>query len=211
MNQKLFDDSNTLDKSKLTSKDIMSMQKENNYNIIVALRRKLENNKAVFFRGNTPSLKNNKQIIHLNTKMCVCHKDINKPMYKDHDGLWKCAVTGKPTQRYVRASLASSKQVQEYEEDMKPFFLQKKIIWDKFKPDYYPINLGLYFVRNSNRTFDYINAAQIIMDQMQKYNYIKEDNIIYVKPFFLGYHVDPKNPCCIMTEMDDELFKLIKK
>lgn len=53
-----------------------------------------------------------------------------------------------------------------------------------------PYKIELYFIRDSKRKFDYINAAQIIFDLMQHYGYIEDDDSTNVIPIFKGFEVD---------------------
>lgn len=53
-----------------------------------------------------------------------------------------------------------------------------------------PYKIELYFIRDSKRKFDYINAAQIIFDLMQEYGYIEDDDSTNVIPVFKGFEVD---------------------
>ena len=57
-----------------------------------------------------------------------------------------------------------------------------------------PYKIGFYFIRDSKRKFDYINAAQLPLDLMQDYNWIDDDDVNNVIPVFLGYEVDKENP-----------------
>nr|DAR84485.1 MAG TPA: crossover junction endodeoxyribonuclease [Caudoviricetes sp.] len=56
-----------------------------------------------------------------------------------------------------------------------------------------PYKIELYFIRDSKRKFDYINAAQIIFDLMQHYGYIEDDDSQNIIPVFKGYKVDKLN------------------
>ena len=56
-----------------------------------------------------------------------------------------------------------------------------------------PYKIELYFIRDSRRKFDYINAAQIIFDLMQEYGYIEDDDSTNVIPVFKGFEVDKMN------------------
>ena len=60
------------------------------------------------------------------------------------------------------------------------------MIKDKEKP----YKIELFFIRDSRRRFDYINAAQIIFDLMQEYGYIEDDNSTNIIPVFSGFEVD---------------------
>ena len=53
-----------------------------------------------------------------------------------------------------------------------------------------PYKIELYFIRDSKRRFDYINAAQIIFDLMQEYSYIEDDDSTNIIPVFKGFEVD---------------------
>lgn len=56
-----------------------------------------------------------------------------------------------------------------------------------------PYHVGLYFIRDSKRRFDYINACQIVADLMVDYGWIEDDNADLFVPVFLGYEVDKIN------------------
>ena len=56
-----------------------------------------------------------------------------------------------------------------------------------------PYKVELYFIRDSKRKFDYINAAQIVFDLMQEYGYIEDDDSTNVIPVFKGFEVDKLN------------------
>ena len=56
-----------------------------------------------------------------------------------------------------------------------------------------PYKLHFYFIRDSKRKFDYINAAQLPCDLMTKYGWIDDDNCDEIVPVFDGYEVDKKN------------------
>ena len=53
-----------------------------------------------------------------------------------------------------------------------------------------PYKIELYFIRDSKRKVDYINAAQIIFDLMQEYEYIEDDDSTNIIPIFKGFEVD---------------------
>ena len=53
-----------------------------------------------------------------------------------------------------------------------------------------PYRIELYFIRDTKRRFDYINAAQIIFDLMQEYGYIEDDDSTNIIPVFKGFEVD---------------------
>ncbi len=87
--------------------------------------------------------------------------------------------------------LINSKTVQKYLKESKADWLVNKneflkMIKDKEKP----YKIELYFIRDSKRRFDYINAAQIIFDLMQEYGYIEDDDSTNIIPVFKGFKVD---------------------
>ena len=117
----------------------------------------------IFIAGNTPSSKNSKRIITITNKK-----------------------TGKETTRLINSEV-TEKYIKSSKVDWlvnKNEFL--KMIKDKEKP----YKIELYFIRDSKRRFDYINAAQIIFDLMQEYGYIEDDDSTNVIPIFKGFEVD---------------------
>lgn len=67
--------------------------------------------------------------------------------------------------------------------------LFKNMIKNRVKP----YKIGFYFIRDTARKFDYINAAQLPCDLMVKAGMIEDDNCNEIIPIFLGYEVDKKN------------------
>ena len=117
----------------------------------------------IFIKGNTPSSKNSKRIITITNKK-----------------------TGKKTTRLI-----NSEVTEKYIKNSKADWILnknnfKKMIKDKEKP----YKIELFFIRDSRRRFDYINAAQIIFDLMQEYGYIEDDNSTNIIPVFSGFEVD---------------------
>lgn len=117
----------------------------------------------IFIKGNTPSSKNSKRIITITSKN-----------------------TGKKTTRLINSEV-TEKYIRNSKADWilnKNNF--KKMIKDKEKP----YKIELYFIRDSKRRFDYINAAQIVFDLMQSYGYIDNDDSQNIIPVFKGFEVD---------------------
>lgn len=90
-----------------------------------------------------------------------------------------------------KTMLLNSKTVQKYIKESKVDWIKNKteflkMIKDKEKP----YKIELYFIRDSKRRFDYINAAQIIFDLMQEYGYIEDDDSQNIIPVFKGFEVD---------------------
>ena len=87
--------------------------------------------------------------------------------------------------------LINSKTVQKYIKESKTDWLVNKNEFLKMlKGKEQPYKVELFFIRDSKRKFDYINAAQIIFDLMQEYGYIEDDDSTNVIPIFKGYKVD---------------------
>ena len=87
--------------------------------------------------------------------------------------------------------LINSKTVQKYIKESKVDWLVNKNEFLKMlKGKEKPYKIELYFIRDTKRRFDYINAAQIIFDLMQEYGYIEDDDSTNVIPVFKGFEVD---------------------
>ena len=117
----------------------------------------------IFIKGNTPSSKNSKRIIAITSKK-----------------------TGKKTTRLINSEV-TEKYIKNSKADWvlnKTKFL--KMLENKEKP----YKIELFFIRDSRRRFDYINAAQIVFDLMQEYEYIEDDDSTNVTPVFKGFEVD---------------------
>ena len=90
-----------------------------------------------------------------------------------------------------KTMLLNSKTVQNY-------IKKSKVDWIKNKTEFLkmlenkekPYRVELYFIRDTRKRFDYINAAQIIFDLMQEYEYIEDDDSTNVTPVFKGFEVD---------------------
>ena len=66
-----------------------------------------------------------------------------------------------------------------------------------------PYEISLFFIRNSKRKFDWINAAQIICDLLTAHGVIQDDNMDYLIPMPIQvagswYTVDIERPGCII-------------
>jgi hypothetical protein len=139
---------------------------------------------SCFIPGNVPSLKNSR----------ICTK--------------KGSFPSKTVTKYLRnigvAKYSSSKQiVVNYK--TKPNLFEKAVvpmkeIFVRMEP---PYKIGLFFIRNSKRKFDWINAAQIICDLLTAHGVIHDDNMDYLVPTPVQvagswYTVDRERPGCIV-------------
>ena len=87
--------------------------------------------------------------------------------------------------------LINSKTVQKYLKESKADWLVSENEFLKMlEGNEKPYKIELFFIRDSRRRFDYINAAQIVFDLMQHYGYIEDDDSTNVIPIFKGYKVD---------------------
>ena len=87
--------------------------------------------------------------------------------------------------------LINSKTVQKYLKESKAdWLINKNEFLKMLKGKEKPYKVELFFIRDSKRRFDYINAAQIIFDLMQEYGYIEDDDSTNVIPVFKGFEVD---------------------
>ena len=117
----------------------------------------------IFIAGNTPSSKNSKRIITIT----------NKKNGKKTTRL----INSEVTEKYIKISKVD-------------WLVNKNEFLKMLKGKEKPYKIELYFIRDSRRRFDYINAAQIIFDLMQEYGYIEDDDSTNVIPIFKGFEVD---------------------
>lgn len=117
----------------------------------------------IFISGNTPSSKNSKRIITITNKK-----------------------TGKKTTRLINSEV-TEKYIKNSKAD---WILNKKKFLKMLVGKEKPYKVELFFIRDSKRRFDYINAAQIIFDLMQEYGYIEDDDSTNIIPIFKGFEVD---------------------
>ena len=87
--------------------------------------------------------------------------------------------------------LINSKTVQKYLKESKAdWLINKNKFLKMLKGKEKPYRVELYFIRDTRKRFDYINAAQIVFDLMQNYGYIEDDDSQNIIPVFKGYKVD---------------------
>ena len=117
----------------------------------------------IFISGNTPSSKNSKRIITITSKKT--EKKTTR------------LINSEVTEKYIKNSKAD-------------WILNKRNFIKMLVGKEKPYKVELFFIRDSKRRFDYINAAQIIFDLMQEYGYIEDDDSTNVIPIFKGFEVD---------------------
>lgn len=97
--------------------------------------------------------------------------------------------------------LIKSKTAQSYIKNSKvDWILNKRTFLKMLEGKEKPYRVELFFIRDSRRKFDYINAAQIIFDLMQEYGYIEDDDSRNIVPIFKGFEVD-KNRAGVEIEV----------
>lgn len=122
----------------------------------------------IFIAGNVPSSKNSKRIARIKNK----RGDI------------------------VATRLINSEVVEKY---LKTYAFQWHFAGNvaefhrQIKGKEKPYKVGFYFIRDSRRKFDYINAMQLPCDLMVKAGWIDDDNANEIIPVCLGYEVDKGN------------------
>lgn len=156
--------------------------------ILTLLRIRFKEGKAIFLKGNIPSLKSSQEIMQMNTgKSMCCNAEYIKNAVKDYTCTKchnKCQLGKKPILRH-------SSRVQEYIDsnsqqyiDNRPLFLE--LIKDQQKPIY----IGIYFIRESQHRWDFHNAIQLVADTMSKHGLIPDDDVSNLIPVYLGSHHD---------------------
>lgn len=130
--------------------------------------------------GNVPSLKNSK----VATERGVFHSKTVKKYLQE-----------KGIQDYS----ASRKEVKEYKTRENIFKKELKGLKEELLKHEKPYKIEFYFIRDSRRKFDYINAVQLPLDLLTAHEIIDDDNCDEVIPVFKGYTVDKNNAGVIIT------------
>jgi|TARA_R100000808_G_scaffold24980_2_gene60128 hypothetical protein len=97
----------------------------------------------------------------------------------------KFLVHSKTVQKYIKQSKSDY-------EFYKPYF--KELIKDKELP----YKISFKFIRGSKHKFDYINPAQTVQDLMVKYEWIEDDNMTFMIPFFEPFEYNKEQPGVII-------------
>ena len=125
----------------------------------------------IFMEGNIPSSKNSKQIYRFTDKLGT-----------------------------LKTVIGNSKTVEKYKEKyLYQWKSKKKLFLNFLKNKEKPYKIGFYFIRDSRRKFDYINAAQLPLDLMQEFKWIEDDDTTNIIPVFLGYEIDKERAGLILS------------
>lgn len=143
---------------------------------------------AHFIKGNVPSSKNSKEIIQIYTGRSTC---CNAPYNKIQTGTFVCTKCGQFTNPGKRPVITDSKLTKEYKEKTMVDYITCKSIFENFTQ--FPIAVGMYFVRDSKRNFDFNNISQVVCDMLTQSHCIEDDNINVIIPVYLGSCVDKEN------------------
>lgn len=118
----------------------------------------------IFIPHNVPSLKNSK----VATKKGVFPSK---------------TVTNYLRKHGIKSYSSRKKQVEKYKTI--PFTFPIDELKELFKNKEYPLVIGLHFVRDSKREFDFNNSSQIIFDLLTAFDLIVDDSMKYVIPFVM--------------------------
>jgi hypothetical protein len=157
---------------------------------------------SIFIPGNVPSSKNSKRIIQIYTGLSSCCS----AKYFKLNGKYICSKCRNQTYPGKRPILAESELTKNYRESNIYLFEKYK---DLFINRFRPIYLGMYFVRDSRRAFDYNNISQVICDMLTSSGCIKDDNSDELIPVFLGYEVDKMNPGVYLSFVKKPFYNLL--
>jgi len=164
---------------------------------------------SFFFPGNTPSLKNSKEIVQIYAKNSRCCSAPILRLKKDGKLFALCSKCQKPTS-IKRPILAPSKTVEEYKKSYSGYYLKNKQAFkEELKKYTKPYILGFYFIREAKRIFDYGNAKHILLDMMVDFEYFEDDNCDIIMDFPLGYHVDKARPGCYVVILNNTFMKTL--
>lgn len=95
--------------------------------------------------------------------------------------------------------IINSELVRKWYSKTVPFWLNNKARFLlQLKDKEPPYHIVFYFVRDSKRKFDYINALQVIQDTMQKYGWLQDDNCDNIIPYFKPYRVNKEKAGCYL-------------
>ena len=151
---------------------------------------------AFFFPLNVPSLKNSQEIKKFYTGKSECCK---APYTKLAIKKYQCNACQQICQLQKTTVLGMSDRAKEYMNTVIPMIEKKqRELHSIISQIGYPIHMGLYFIRESEHEFDFDNAITMVADCIKK-KIIKDDSMIHVYFYALGYHVDKVNPGFIMT------------
>lgn len=92
-------------------------------------------------------------------------------------------ASSKNSKKWTGTKLIWSDLAREYRENTNFFWMAYRM---KFKQlvngRQKPLLIGMYFIRDSKRKFDWVNVVQIVQDLMHAHEWIEDDNITEMIP-----------------------------
>jgi hypothetical protein len=134
----------------------------------------------IFIPGNVTSKKNSKQIWWKSGQM---------------KGNVKAYRNGQPVTPFIHSSDANTK----YEKDASWYYnVERSNFKKQSKGKNLPLIVGFHFIRSTKAKFDFGNMCQVILDLMQKHEWIENDHCDIILPIPLlinnsAYTVDKEN------------------
>ena len=142
----------------------------------------------VFIKHNCPSLKNGKIAT---SRGVFSSKTVQKYLRKHGIQHYSCS----------KKTITTYKTI--------PMTFPVDELRELFEESSYPIVIGMHFVRDSNRAFDFNNANSLIMDLFTAFDIIDDDNMNVCYPQVLWiddkhYSVDKENPGCYIKLLNKD-------
>lgn len=169
------------------------------YNELVDM---VNGNTAIFIGSNVPSLKNGKQIFQMNTGKSIC---CNAPYKKMAVRQYKCTECGViSSQLGKRATLVPSESHKKYTAIATAKYIENAVKFNGLAKELpFPLYVGMYFIRSTERDFDIDNAFSTVMDLIKNNGWISEDIAKIIYPVALGDHVDKHAQGLIITILNE--------
>lgn len=123
----------------------------------------------IWIPGNVPSSKNSK----------VATSKLDESTGKIRKGIFNSKQVSKYLQGLGVKSYSEKRGVEDYK--TRPNLFRQAVEKYPIKTDY-PIILGMHFVRDSKRRFDFNNASQIICDLLVAHRFIDDDDCQHLYP-----------------------------
>lgn len=173
--------------------------------IVTLLRIRFKEGRAIYLKGNIPSLKSSQQIRQMFTGKSAC---CNAPYIKNAARDYTCTKCHNKCQLGTRARLDHSDRVQEYiETNSKQYIDNRPLFLSLIKGQKLPVYMGIYFIRESKHRWDFHNAIQLTADLMTKHSLIPDDDVNNFIPVYLGSHHDKERSGAIMIILDTENYQ----
>lgn len=178
----------------------------------------IKNGDAIFIPLNVPSSKNSYRISVIFMKATKCCKAPFREIGKFDKVL--CTKCNNQVRRPIYEKLIDGPNVKKYKNATYGVWeRERNKFLKKLKQHKQPYLIGMYFIRDSKRIFDYLNPAQLVQDVMvaggksdkkqRPQKWLTDDHSKIMKPLFLGEHADSSMPGVIIKIMPEELKSII--